>query len=94
MTMILRGRKLQEALQLVAKGQLSDLQIAERLEVSPRCLDATRELPMFDQRVAQIQQATKYASVVAIDEPRKHSDDKLADIAIHAKIRASQSLRT
>ena len=56
MTMILRGRKLQEALQLVAEGQLSDFQIAERLDVSPRSLEATRELPMFARWVAQIQQ--------------------------------------
>src|SRR5579863_629695 len=56
MTMILRGRKLQEALQLVAEGQLSDFQIAERLNVSPRILKATRELPFFEKRVAEIRQ--------------------------------------
>jgi hypothetical protein len=36
--------------------------------------------------------ASKYASVVAIAEPRKHSEDKLADIAVRAKIRAASSL--
>jgi hypothetical protein len=36
--------------------------------------------------------ATKYASVVAIAEPRKYSEDKLADIAIRAKLRAASSL--
>ena len=36
--------------------------------------------------------AAKYASVVAIAEPRKHSNDKLADIAVHAKILAAGSL--
>ena len=36
--------------------------------------------------------ATKYASVVAIAEPRKHSEDKLADIAVRAKLRAASSL--
>lgn len=54
MTMILRGRKLQKALQLVAEGRLSDLQIAQYLDVSPRILEATRGLSMFDQRVEQI----------------------------------------
>jgi hypothetical protein len=34
----------------------------------------------------------KYASVVRISEPRKHSEDKLSDIAIRAKIRAASSL--
>ncbi len=56
MTMILRGRKLQVVLQLIAKGQLSDFQIAERLGVSVRSLEATRQLPMFAERIAQIQQ--------------------------------------
>jgi hypothetical protein len=56
MTMILRGRKLQEALLLVADGQLSNFQIAQRLEVSARSLEATRELPFFERRVAEIQQ--------------------------------------
>jgi len=37
--------------------------------------------------------ATKYASMVAYAEPRKHSDDKLADIAVRAKIRAHLSLQ-
>lgn len=36
--------------------------------------------------------STKYASVAAMAEPRKHSDDKLADIAVRAKIRAASSL--
>jgi hypothetical protein len=36
--------------------------------------------------------ACKYASVVAIAEPRKHSEDKLADIAVRAKLRAASSL--
>lgn len=53
--MILRGKKLQEALLLVAEGQLSDFQIAQRLEVSTRSLVATRELPFFEKRVAEIQ---------------------------------------
>ena len=54
--MILRGKKLQEALLLVAEGQLSDFQIAERLQVSGRILEATRGLPIFEKRVAEIQQ--------------------------------------
>ena len=37
--------------------------------------------------------ATKYASVVAIADSRNYSDDKLADIAVRAKIRASLSLQ-
>jgi hypothetical protein len=36
--------------------------------------------------------AGKYASVVAIAEPRKHSEDKLRDIAVRAKMRAASSL--
>jgi hypothetical protein len=36
--------------------------------------------------------ASKYASVVAIGEARKYSEDKLADIAVRAKIRAASSL--
>lgn len=36
--------------------------------------------------------ATKYASVVAFAEPRKHSEDKLRDIAVRAKLRAASSL--
>ncbi len=36
--------------------------------------------------------ACKYASVVAIAEPRKYSEDKLADIAMRAKLRAASSL--
>jgi hypothetical protein len=36
--------------------------------------------------------ACKYASVVAIAEPRKHSEDKLSDIAVRAKLRAASSL--
>ena len=56
MIMILRGRKLQEALLLAAEGQLNDFQIAERLGVSARILEATRELPFFEKRVAEIQQ--------------------------------------
>lgn len=36
--------------------------------------------------------ACKYASVVAIAEPRKHSEDKLAHIAVRAKLRAASSL--
>ena len=52
--MILRGKKLQEALLLVAEGRLSNFQIAERLQVSARILEATRGLPIFETRVAQI----------------------------------------
>ena len=52
--MILRGKKLQEALLLVAEGRLSDFQIAERLQDSARILEATRGLPIFETRVAQI----------------------------------------
>ena len=37
--------------------------------------------------------ATKYASVVSIADSRKYSDDKLADIAVRAKIRASLTLQ-
>ena len=55
MTMILRGRKLQEALLLAAEGQLSDFQIAKHLGVSARHLEATRELAFFEKRVAEIQ---------------------------------------
>ena len=36
--------------------------------------------------------ACKYASVVAIAEPRKYSEDKLSDIAVRAKLRAASSL--
>ena len=36
--------------------------------------------------------ACKYASVVAIAEPRKHSEDKLADIVMRAKLCAASSL--
>jgi hypothetical protein len=56
MTMILRGRKLTEALLLVAESQLSNFQIAKRLEVGVRAVEATRELPFFEKRVAEIQQ--------------------------------------
>jgi hypothetical protein len=38
--------------------------------------------------------ACKYASVVAIAEPRKHSEDKLGDIAVRAKLRAASSLHS
>ena len=58
MHMILRGRRLQEALLLAAEGQLSDFQIADRLGVSARLLEATRELPFFEKRVAEIQRET------------------------------------
>ena len=57
MTMILRGRKLQEALLLASEGQLSDFQIAKHLGVSARHLEATRELAFFKKRIAEIQQA-------------------------------------
>lgn len=36
--------------------------------------------------------ATKYASVVAIADPRKYSEDKLRDIAVRAKLQAASSL--
>ena|SRR5579863_1571318 len=37
--------------------------------------------------------ATKYASVVAIPDRQKYSEDKLNDIAIRAKIRAASTLQ-
>jgi hypothetical protein len=36
--------------------------------------------------------ACNYASVVAIAQAPKHSEDKLADIAVRAKLRAASSL--
>ncbi len=36
--------------------------------------------------------ATRYASVVAVSEARKYSEDKLADIAVRAKLRAASVL--
>ena len=36
--------------------------------------------------------ATRYASVVAVSEAQKYSEDKIADIAVRAKLRAASSL--
>jgi hypothetical protein len=36
--------------------------------------------------------ACKYASVVAIAEPTKYSEDRLSDITVRAKLRAASSL--
>jgi len=36
--------------------------------------------------------STRYASVVAVSEAQKYSEDKLADIAVRAKLRAASSL--
>ena len=36
--------------------------------------------------------ATTYASVMAVGEEQKYSEDKLADIAVRAKLRAASSL--
>lgn len=36
--------------------------------------------------------ASTYASVVSIADPRKHSEDKLSDIAVRAKLRAASTL--
>ena len=36
--------------------------------------------------------ATRYASVVAVSEAQKYSEDKLADITVRAKLRAASSL--
>lgn len=36
--------------------------------------------------------ASRYASVVAVSDPGRYSEDKLADIAVHAKLRAASTL--
>lgn len=64
----------------------------ERLQ---ECLDKGHRVIMAVGLVAQPGvplHSSKYASVVAVADPCKYSEDKLGDIAVRAKLRAASSL--
>jgi hypothetical protein len=74
---ILRGEKLHSALRMLAEDEMSDEEVAKRLNVSLRAVELVRDLPFFEQRSEQIRAEPKNSPnekkrVASGEEPTPH----------------------
>jgi len=60
---ILRGEKLHSSLRMLAEDQMSDEEVAKRLNVSLRALEAVRDRPFFERGLDQIRVGLKSAKL-------------------------------